>query len=101
MVDLRIFAVCAVLAVGACTENDTEITRRVHERLAAEAATDDDIKVSTERRIVVLEGVVTDQNELNRVERATRNVPGILGVDNRIVVQSPVNTTGGTPTPAP
>jgi len=100
MLDLRILAASALLAVvGACTENDTEITRRVHERLTAESATDDDIKVSTTRRIVVLEGVVTDLNELNRVERATRAVPGILGVDNRLVVQNPVNTTGGTPAP--
>lgn len=101
MFNLRIIAVSALLALGACTQNDVEITRRVQARLADEGITDQ-VKVTTERRVVVLEGVVADNAELNRIELAARNTPGILGIDNRLVVQNPVNLTGGQqPKPPP
>jgi hypothetical protein len=93
MLDLRNIAVCALLGLGACTQHDLEVTRRVQARLASEGVTDQ-VKVTTERRVVVLEGVVADRTELNRVELAARNTPGIMGVDNRLVVQNPVNLTG-------
>lgn len=104
MSTLRILAVSALFALGACTQNDLEITRRVQARLADEGVTDQ-VKVTTERRVVVLEGVVADRAELNRVELAARNTPGIMGVDNRLVIQNPVNLTGaprkeGPPSPA-
>ena len=94
MLDLRIIAVSALLALGACSQTDLETTRRVQARLADEGVTDQ-VKVTTDRRVVVLEGVVADNAELNRIELAARNTPGILGVDNRLVVQNPVNLTGG------
>lgn len=97
----RIIGVGAVLALFACSQNDSDITKRVQERLAADAVTDQ-VHVSTQRRIVQLEGVVSDSNELNRAEMAARNVPGILAVDNRLVVQNPVNLTSATATrPSP
>jgi hypothetical protein len=99
MIYARILAGAAIAALGACTQNDTEITKRVQDRLAAEAVTDQ-VHVTTQRRIVHLEGVVADTHELNRAEMAARNTPGILAVDNRLVVQNPVNLTGATSTPA-
>jgi osmotically-inducible protein OsmY len=84
----------AALALAACTQNDDEITRRVRDRLTNDGIADQ-VQVSTQRRIVTLEGVVNDVPEMNRAEMAARNVPGILGVDNRIVVKNPVNITGG------
>jgi hypothetical protein len=100
MLDLRIIAVSGLLALGACSQNDLEITRRVQARLVDQGVTDQ-VKVTTERRVVVLEGVVADRAELSRVELAARNTPGIMGVDNRLVVQNPVNLTGGTPKESP
>jgi hypothetical protein len=103
MLQIRTLAMFAVLALAGCTQNDTQISQRVQDRLAQEGLTNQ-IKVDTTRRIVKLEGVVSDRGELNRAEMAARNTPGIMGVDNRLVVQNPVNVTGGTmdtPQPSP
>jgi osmotically-inducible protein OsmY len=97
MLRMRTIAVLAMLALGACTENDTHITQRVQDRLAVEGVAPEQVHVSTLRRVVVLEGVVNDNAELNRAEMAARQVPGIMGIDNRLVVKNPVNTTGATP----
>lgn len=94
MLQLRTIAMFAVLALAGCTQNDTQITQRVQDRLAKEGLTNQ-INVDTTRRVVKLEGVVSDRAELNRAEMAARNTPGIMGVDNRLVVQNPVNVTGG------
>jgi hypothetical protein len=94
MLQMRTIAMFAVLALAGCTQNDTEITQRVQDRLAQEGLSNQ-IKVDTTRRVVKLEGVVADREELNRAEMAARNTPGIMGVDNRLVVQNPVNVTGG------
>jgi hypothetical protein len=93
MLDLRTIGLSVLLAVSGCSANDSQITKSVQDRLAADGLTDD-VHVKTERRIVHLDGVVDDTNELNRAEMAARNVPGVLGVDNRIVVKNPVNVTG-------
>jgi hypothetical protein len=95
MLHFRTIALFAVLALGGCTQNDTEITQRVQDRLSQEGFSNQ-IKVDTTRRVVKLEGVVADRQELNRAEMAARTTPGIMGVDNRLVVQNPVNVTGGT-----
>ena len=95
MLSFRTLAMFAVLALGGCTQNDTEITHRVQDRLSQEGLSNT-IQVETTRRVVKLEGVVADRQELNRAEMAARNTSGIMGVDNRLVVQSPVNVTGGT-----
>ncbi|MDB5220372.1 MAG: hypothetical protein JWO86_8299 [Myxococcaceae bacterium] len=94
MLQIRTIAMFAALAFAGCTQNDTEITQRVQDRLAQEGLPSQ-IKVETTRRVVKLEGVVADRAELNRAEMAARNTAGIMGVDNRLVVQSPVNVTGG------
>jgi osmotically-inducible protein OsmY len=94
MLDLRIAAATALIALGACSQNDLELTRRVEARLA-DAGVADQVKVTTERRVVVLEGVVANRAEINRIELEARATPGIMGVDNRLVVQQPVNVTGG------
>jgi len=94
MLRLHTVAAFAVLALAGCTQNDTEITHRVQDRLSEEGL-GNQVKVDTTRRIVKLEGVVADRQELNRAEMAARNTPGIMGVDNRLVVQNPVNVTGG------
>jgi hypothetical protein len=94
MLQIRALAMFAVLALAGCTQNDTEITQRVQDRLAQDGLTNQ-IKVDTTRRVVKLEGVVSDRAELNRAEMAARNTPGIMGVDSRLVVQNPVNVTGG------
>jgi hypothetical protein len=94
MLQIRTLAMVAVLALAGCTQNDTQITQRVQDRLAQEGFTNQ-INVDTTRRVVKLEGVVSDRTELNRAEMVARNTPGIMGVDNRLVVQNPVNVTGG------
>lgn len=99
MLSLRILAVSALLALGGCAQNDMELARRVQDRLADAGVSSDQVKVTSERRIVKLEGVVADNPQLNRVEIATRNTPGVLAVDNRLVIQSSVNVTGGEVTP--
>lgn len=94
MVDLRIIALSGLLALAACGQTDREITRGVEARLASEGVAEQ-VKVTTERRVVVLEGVVADRATADRIEVAARHTPGILGVDNRLVVQAPVDLTGG------
>lgn len=95
MLHLRTIVMFGVLALAGCTQNDSEITHRVQDRLAEEGLASQ-VKVDTTRRVVKLEGVVADRGELNRAEMAARNTPGIMGVDNRLVVQNPVSVTGGT-----
>ena len=89
----RIAAVTFVLALAACTESDSDITRRVTTEVAAEAPAEQ-IKVTTQERVVVLEGVVDNAAERNRLEDRARRVAGVLGVDNRLVVKPSVETTG-------
>jgi hypothetical protein len=95
---LGFIALLASLALTACTANDSAITQRVQSRLSTDGVTDQ-VHVSTLRRIVKLEGVVADVRELNRAEMAAREVPGIMGVDNELIIQHPVNLTGATSTP--
>jgi hypothetical protein len=90
---LRPFAAAAVLVLAACTQNDDTITREVETQIQIEAPTEQ-VKVTTSRRIVRLDGVVNDSAELNRIDAAARRVPGVLAVDNRLVVKPSVNTTG-------
>ncbi len=94
MLRLRTLAMFPVLALAGCTLNDTALTRRVQDRLA-EDGFGDQIQVETAHRVVKLEGVVADRAALKRAEMTARYTPGITGVDDRLVVQSPVNTTGG------
>lgn len=96
---VRLVAATAVFAVAACTQNDDSLTQRVEVTIRAEVPAEQ-VKVSTSRRVVTLEGVVNDNAELNRIDAAARRVPGVLAVDNRLIVKPPVGTTGA-PTPRP
>jgi osmotically-inducible protein OsmY len=90
---LRFAAAGAVLAVAACTRPDDDLTQRVETEIKADVPAEQ-VKVTTSRRVVMLEGVVNDNAELNRIDAATRRVPGVLAVDNRLVVKPTVGTTG-------
>lgn len=96
---VRLVATVAVLATAACTQGDDYLTRRVEAMIQTEAPAEQ-IKVSTVRRVVTIEGVVNDNAELNRIDAAARRVPGVLAVDNRLIVKASVDTTGA-PDPIP
>jgi hypothetical protein len=90
---VRLGAAAALLVFAACTQTDEYLTQRVETQIRVEVPSEQ-VKVSTERRIVRLEGVVNDNAELNRVDATVRRVPGVLAVDNRLVVKPPVDVTG-------
>lgn len=93
---LRTTAAVALFALAACTQNDAYLTQRVEAEIQT-AAPAEQVKVTTVRRVVTLEGVVDNNAEINRIDAATRRVSGVLAVDNRLVVKPTVNTTGGEP----
>jgi hypothetical protein len=89
-------AMAAALAFAACTNRDERINEAVKARLASEPTPLAQLDVSTKDRIVRLDGVVATQGERERVERIVRDMDDVLAVDNRLTVQRPVQTTGGT-----
>ena len=97
MLDLRrtsrLAAAAGLLVVAACSQSDENLTRRVEAQIQLETPAEQ-VKVSTDRRVVRLEGVVNDNAELNRIDAAARRVEGVLAVDNRLIVKPPVSTTG-------
>jgi osmotically-inducible protein OsmY len=92
----RLVAAIALFGVAACTKNDDSLSQRVEASIQAEVPAEQ-VKVTTLRRVVMLEGVVNDAAELNRIDAAARRVPGVLALDNRLVVKPAVNTTGAQP----
>lgn len=96
---VRLVAAVSVFATAACTQGDDYLTRRVEATIQAEAPAEQ-VKVTTLRRVVTIEGVVNDNAELNRIDAAARRVPGVLAVDNRLIVKPSVDTTGA-PAPIP
>lgn len=102
----RILVIPFVFAMlTACSGNDSALDKAVQDRLADEGVPNQQIKTTTVRRVVKLEGVVSDTSELNRAEIAARSVKGVIGVDNQLVVKPQVDVTGATlpsyPTIAP
>src|SRR5690242_20735758 len=89
---LALLAVVATLA--ACQDQDRAISERVKVRFAGERTPAAQVHVSTSDRIVRLEGVVISPAERDRLERVARETHGVMGVDNRLVVQAPVEVTG-------
>lgn len=83
-----------VLALTACSRTDERINEAVKERLSSEPTPLAQIDVQTSDRIVRLTGVVATENERERVVRIVRDMDDVLGVDNRLTVQQPVQTTG-------
>ena len=86
--------VTAALALGACSNTDDRINDAVKERLSNEPTPLVQLEVRTKDRIVRLDGVVHDQRERERLERIVRGMDDVLGVDNRLTVARPVQTTG-------
>lgn len=84
----------AALALAACSRTDERINDAVKERLANEPTPLSQIEISTSSRIVKLNGVVANERERERVERIVRDMDDVLGVDNRLTVARPVQTTG-------
>jgi hypothetical protein len=84
----------AALALGACSKTDDRINDAVKERLAGEPTPLVQLEVTTTDRIVRLNGVVHDEHERARLERIVRDMDDVLGVDNRLTVARPVQTTG-------
>jgi len=99
MLDLRytlgIAVIPLALAMAGCSNGDTAITQAVQDRLGDQGVASQ-VQVSTDRRIVKLEGVVANTQELNRAEIAAREVRGVMAVDNRLVLKPSVGVTGAT-----
>jgi len=73
---------------------DKKLNDMVRQRLADEPTPDVQLQVSTKERVVTLTGVVATEAERDRILRIVRETDKVLGVDNRITVQRPVETTG-------
>lgn len=82
------------LGLAACSESDERLNEAVKARLANEPTPLAQLQVSTKDRIVILDGVVATDGERTRVERIVRDMDGVLGVENRLAVQRPVEATG-------
>jgi hypothetical protein len=87
-------ATLLAIAGPACKGPDTTITDAVKERLADEPTPMVQLDVSTRGRIVTLSGVVATEAERQRLERIVRDMDDVLGVDNRLTIQRPVEVTG-------
>lgn len=94
-----------VSALGGCaTNSDAAIDKAVQDRLYDQGVANQ-VQVSTDRRVVKLEGVVENTQERNQAEIAARQVRGVLAVDNRLVLKADVGVTGASlpasPLPSP
>lgn len=87
-------AFAVALALTACSKTDDRINEAVKERLSNEPTPLVQLEVTTQDRIVRLNGVVQDERERARLERIVRDMDDVLGVDNRLMVARPVQTTG-------
>jgi osmotically-inducible protein OsmY len=81
----------ATIAIAGCTEH--RISRAVDDRLAHDpkAAL---VHAHTRRQIVTLEGAVESADDRLRLVALVEDVPGVLGVEDRVVVRPPPNVTG-------
>lgn len=78
----------------ACSGTDADLNRRVLVRLGREPTPTEQFTVSTHQRVVRLTGVVHSSAERERLERAAREVDGVAGVENLLVIDAPVELTG-------
>lgn len=90
----RFFVTVGLGLVLACTDGDADLNRRVVLRLGKEATPSEQLTVTTQKRVVRLEGVVHSSAEREQLERAAREVDGVAGVENDLVVDAPVELTG-------
>lgn len=94
MKGLRGIVVGGALALAACRSTDDRINDAVKARLANEPTPLVQLEVTTQSRVVRLDGVVQSERERARLERIIRDMDDVLGVDNRLTVARPVQTTG-------
>ena len=87
--------IAVALSLTACSKTDKHINDAVKERLANEPTPLVQLEITTQDRIVRLKGVVHDEHERERLERIVRGMDDVLGVDNRLTVARPVETTRG------
>ncbi|MBX3225666.1 MAG: BON domain-containing protein [Labilithrix sp.] len=92
----RLVMVVLAGALFACGGTDADVNRRVSIRLNREPTPAEQLTVTTHKRVVRLKGVVHSQAERERLERAAREVDGVAGVENQLVVEAPVELTAGT-----
>lgn len=78
----------------ACNNTDAELANRVRVRLGKEATPAEQFTITTHERVVRLKGVVHSGAEREQLERAAREVDGVAGVENELVVDAPVELTG-------
>ena len=79
-----------LLSCSSCSHSDPNLNQRVSQRLAEDGALRDEVTVSTNGRIVRLDGVVASDAERERFEHAARSVEGVLAIDNRLTTRPPV-----------
>ena len=85
------------LATIACRNDDAELRRR--EALAGEVAAQlrqhdiEGVSVALDGQVAVLSGLVASESQRLEAAQAARAVPGVLSVDNRLVVAQPPSLT--------
>ena len=84
--------IALALMLLACNQSDARVTEGVKGRLAREPDPEI-VDVTTRDGIVTLRGFVDTPAEADRLEAATREIRGVLAVDNRLEVRKPVATT--------
>lgn len=92
----RLVVAAALLVLASCTTTDADVNRRVLIRLAKEPTPSEQFTVTTHAHVVRLKGVVHSATEREHLERAAREVDGVAGVENELVVDAPVELTHGT-----
>ena len=83
-----------LLLLLACSRSDPKLNERVQNRLLDEGVPAGQVSVSSDGRIVRLDGLVANAAERERAERAARGVSGVIAVDNRLGFPTPVELTG-------
>src|SRR3954470_857378 len=91
----RVLATLGLLTAIACHNTDADLNRRVLQRLGREPTPTEQFTVTTHERVVRIKGVVHSMAEREHLERAAREVDGVAGVVNELVVDAPVELTGG------
>ena len=71
----------------AAAADDTAITASVKDRLAANAEANRSIVVQTRDGVVTLRGFAMTPTDVIRAIRDALSIPGVVKVDNRVVVQ--------------
>ena len=94
MRSITALGVALVLAVAGCDRGDAQLNKKVEEALKSDQTPSAQYEVTTQGRIVTITGVVDTEAERDRLLGDARSVKGVLGVDNRLTLRSPVQVTG-------